>query len=192
MVTKLTENVWKRVADHCPSLPEIACAASLAYHNLHMLDCQYYHHLGWLCNTTLADVDVSSIPPEHLVSFMSCVGRTFNLFKVIGSGLVTILSNVNSLELRINNQTLDVEETKALVKSMEANGYRITLIIGDGVNLDIKTFTEYSGNGRCSGVRLFIFSDTATRYRDDLRTWAKNKQWRIDSDTDKKFEMRRK
>ena len=94
MVTKLTKNVRYRVAYHSPSLPEITCAASLAYHNLHMLGCQESHgRTGWLINTNFDDVDVSSIPSDHLVAFMSCVGRTFNLSNVSGSGLVTILSN---------------------------------------------------------------------------------------------------
>ena len=191
MVTRLTENVRDRVAYHSPSLPEITCAASMAYHNLHMLGCQESHgHTGWLTNTNLDDVDVSSIPPDHRVAFMSCVGRSFRLNNVSGKWqMVTILSNVHSDGLFIDNQTLDVEETKALVKSMEADGYRITLMIGDGVNLDIKTLTEYSGNGQCSDVR--ISGDTADSYRDELRTWAGNKQWRIDSDTDSNFEMRR-
>ena len=99
------------------------------------------------------------------------------------------MSNVHSLGLFIDNQTLDVEDTKALVKSMEADGFRITLMIGD-VILDINTLTEYSGNGQCSDVR--ISGDTADRYRDELRTWAKNKQWRVDTDIDGNFEMRRK
>ena len=120
---------------------------------------------------------------------MSCVSRSLKLNNVSGSGLVTILSNVHSLGLSIDNQTLDAEETKALVKSMEADGFRITLMIGND-NLDIKTLTEYSGNGQCSDVR--ISGDIADKYREELRTWAENKQWRTDSDTDGNFEMRRK
>ena len=191
MISKLTNNVRERVAYQIPSLPEIACAASWAYHKLHILGSQEdpeFRGWQWLANTNLHDVDVSSIPPDHLVAFMCCVSRYLSLDNVSGSGLVTILSNVHSLRLFIDNETLDVEETKALVKSMEAEGFYIKLMIGD-VNLDIKTLTEYSGKGQCNDVR--ISGDTADRYRDELRTWAENKLWRIDSDTDGSFKMSR-
>ena len=164
-----------------PSLPEIRCAASLAHHKLHEQGGPY-PFAGWLCETTLADVDLSSVPPEHLDSMMSCIGRTLKISNIVrGKGLVRILNNVISDLFFIENQTLGVEETEALVKAMESEKvYRgMILLLREGVTLDIKTLTSYSGQGQCHEVSFKTDrqSDTETKYRDDLKTWAISKNW---------------
>ena len=174
MIEKLTDRIRSPVS---PSLPEISCAASLAHHNL--LNHVGGGHGGGLAWETLADVDLSSIPPDHLGSVMSFVGRWLTIRHVTGKGLVNILSNVNSCWLSIYNTTLGVEETEALVKRMEApgDGFGLTLKMGVEVVIDIKTLTEYSGDGQCRDVRCS--DDTATRYKEELRTWAESKQWEV-------------
>ena len=69
--------------------------------------------------------------------------------------------------MTITHQSLDVEETEALVKGMESVGYKLTLILREGVTLDIKTLTTYSGQGQCHGV--YCYGDTAARYSEELK-----------------------
>ena len=183
IIDKLKESIRERIDWKSPSLPEITCAASLAHHILHMKEGSDPNRCRWLRWTTLADVDLSSVPPDHLESMVSCVGRMLNIRNnVRGSGLVRILSNVKSDGLTITHQSLDVEETQALVKSMESVGYGLTLILGEGVTLDIKTLTTYSGQGQCHGV--YCSGDTAARYSEELKTWAKSKNWKEHDDDD--------
>ena len=65
---------------------------------------------------------------------------------------------------------------------MESVGYGLTLILGEGVTLDIKTLTTYSGQGQCHGV--YCSGDTAARYSEELKTWAKSKNWKEHDDDD--------
>ena len=53
--------------------------------------------------------------------------------------------------MTITHQSLDVEETEALVKGKESVGYKLTLILREGVTLDIKNLNTYSGQGQCQG-----------------------------------------
>ena len=43
--------------------------------------------------------------------------------------------------------------------------------------MDIKALTEYNGQGRCKEVRLYGF--VATKYKEDMRTWACKRNWRV-------------
>ena len=45
------------------------------------------------------------------------------------------------------------------------------------VTLDIEALTEYSGQGVCRKVELY--GDTSTRYREEMRTWARRRNWRV-------------
>ena len=45
------------------------------------------------------------------------------------------------------------------------------------VTLDIKALAEYSGQGVCRYSELQ--DDTAARYREELRTWARSRNWRF-------------
>ena len=143
MIKNLREKIRERMRRR-PSLSVITCAASLAHHKLHMDGGRDLHHCGWLGTIHLADVDLSSVPPEHLGSLVSTVGGTLGIYNVSGCGLASIWSNVRSYGLYIKRQSLDTEETKALVKSMEAAGERLTLVMFRGdVTLDIKSLTQY-------------------------------------------------
>ena len=80
----LAERVRKEIMN--PRLPEIACAASLAHHGL----LRSVEDL-WLCN-----VDLTSVPAEHLASLVSIVTWKVYIKNVSGCDLVTILDSVNS------------------------------------------------------------------------------------------------
>ena len=45
------------------------------------------------------------------------------------------------------------------------------------VTLDIKAFTEYSGQGFCCTVTLRY--DSAAKYGEELWTWARIRNWRV-------------
>ena len=79
------------------------------------------------------------------------------------SDLVSILSSVKCERLEIGDQSLWREETQALVQAMESGVKTVRLI---EVTLDIDTLTEYSGQGVCRVIDLYVghycsMSDTA-------------------------------
>ena len=89
------------------------CAASLAYHGL----------IGSVEELTLQDhnedVDLTSVPAEHLASLVSCVTRKVVISNVIGCDLINILDNVKCEILTISSQNLGIEGIQALVRAME-------------------------------------------------------------------------
>ena len=143
----------------------ITCAASLAHHEL----------LGSVKEMVLDDIDLTSVPAEHLVSLASSVTDSVNIRNVSGCGLVTILDSVKIQVLRFINQSLGSEETRALVRAMEA-GVKVVRM-GAEVTLDIGVLMEYSGQGKCWNV--VCYGDTAARYRDNLRRWATSRNWAV-------------
>ena len=57
------------------------------------------------------------------------------------------------------------------------------------LTLDIEALTKYSGQGRCWEVRLDrpvkeMEMDTAASYREELRTWARVRNWKVPMDKD--------
>ena len=127
------------------TLPEIACAASLAYHGL----------LGPLNANTwiyLRDVDLSSVPEEHLASLVSCGTQGVYIEKIRGCDLVTILDNVKSdrlVKLVIYSQSLGSEETQTLVRAMESRLERVQLGIWERDTPNSAALTTYSGQDKC-------------------------------------------
>ena len=163
--------VWQRVRERLEeefakiNLPEITCAASLAHHGL----------LGSVEEMSLWDVDLTSVPAEHLASLFSSVTMGVDISNV--SGLVNILDSVKSKVLTIISQSLGTEETQALVQAMES-GVEVVRLYGE-VTLDIRDLMEYSGQGKCREMRCH---NTADRYREQLRTWAASKNWEVTRD----------
>ena len=163
VMDSLTEKVQDKLYLH-NSKPVITCAASLA-HNGYIGS---RRHFRWLEN-----VNLTSVPAEHLASFVSCVTRGFNIKGVSGCDIVNIIDSVKSEELHIYNQSLDSEETRALVRAMESRVKEVMLF---DVTLDIGALMEYSGQGKC--LWLVCAQDTAARYSDQLRTWATSRNWK--------------
>ena len=144
-------------------LPVITCAASLAHHRL----------LGSMQEMILCNVDLTSVPAEHLASLVSCVTRYVDIKNVSGCGLVTILESVKSEILVIRYQRLGSEETQALVRAMESGVEKVGLDYS--LTLEIRDLMEYSGQGKCRFVECV--GDTKDRYREQLRTWATSSNW---------------
>ena len=91
-----------------PTLPEITTAASLAHHGL----------LGSVELMSLRDVDLASVPAEHLASLASCVTMVVGIQNV--NNFDIILNHVKCEMLYISGQTLNSEKTRLLVRAMES------------------------------------------------------------------------
>ena len=126
---------------------------------------------GW--RLILCRVDLFSVPTAHLASLVSSVTSKIAIFEVYGD-LINILDNVKSKEMDIIGQNLSKEETRALVQAMETRVNEVSLGVGEEVNLDIGTLTDYSGYGECYQVTS---SHSLQEYRDELRSWARDRNW---------------
>ena len=110
-------------------LPEILTVASLAHHGL----------LGSVEGMYLKNLDLASVPAEHLASLASCVTNKVYIFKVNSCDIISILASVKCDELVISSQTLSSQETQAVVQAMESRVKRVTDI--DNCNALHKTLT---------------------------------------------------
>ena len=161
------------------NLPGITCAASLAHHKL----------LGFVNNIWLLNVDLTSVPDEHLASLVSGVETNINIENISDCGLVSILDSVRSEWLSIsnpNNQSLDSEETRALVRAMESRVEKVRIC--DGVTLDIKEMIEYHGLGKCKYIRF----NRDCAYKEQLMTWATSRNWVVRADNSFVFSIQRR
>ena len=159
----------QRVKKVNPTLPEVTCAASLAHKGM----------LGTVKHLRLDDINLVSVPAQHLASLVSSVTWTLDVAEVRGD-LVTILDNVRSEELYIVKQSLWTEDTEALVRAMETRVEAVEL--GD-LTLEMETLTKYSGHGKCNKVMSDGESDLydflGAKYREELRSWATSKGWYV-------------
>ena len=74
----------------------------------------------------LWDVDLASVPAEHLASLTACATGDVWIRNVSNTDLTGILDSCKSKVLVIRNQSLNTEETRALVRAM-ANVERVEL-----------------------------------------------------------------
>ena len=67
----------------------------------------------------LRNIDIASVPTEHLASLASCVEYSLAINNNVSNcDLGSILGSVKCELLCISNQTLSREETQALVRAM--------------------------------------------------------------------------
>ncbi len=150
----------------------VAYAASLAHQRL----------LDSVLMMRMCDVDLTSVPDDHLASLVSCVTSNVHIENVSGCDFRTILNSVRCERLYITRQSLGSEETQALVRAMESRVSELELNGGcSTMTLDINTLTSYNGLGKCTKVKCY--NNTAHKYRKELRTWARSRNWRVTSDT---------
>ena len=121
---------------------DVAKAACLAYHGL-------LPGPGW--RLRLYNVNLSSVPTEHLTSLVSYFSHSVQIYNVDGCDLTPILDSVKSEKLHISSQSLNKQETRALVRALKTHVKKFAL--GGlrpkirGVSLDMETLSEYSGDG---------------------------------------------
>ena len=142
----------------------MTCAAALAYR-------------GWirdLENIWLGEIDLDTVPSQHLISLFSSVKRTVNIdIEVTGWDLVTILDSLQCQEIRLGCKKLAREETQALVRAMESRVEKVLLYNVD--ELDMEALSEYSGQGRCRVLECKGVTDITFCY--ELMTWAQSTGW---------------
>ena len=152
----LAERVKTGMIRRNPSnLSEITCATTLAHYGL----------LGSVVEVVVCDVDLTSVPAEHLASLASTVTAKFSIKNVSGCDLATILKSVKCERVDICRQSLGHEETQALVRAMETSVNCVGL--GVEVTLDMSVLVKYNGQGKCQ--RVECQRDTMFRYREQLR-----------------------
>ena len=156
-------------------MSEFMIGASLAHRGL----------LGSLIGMRVRDVDLSPVPAQHLASLASCIKRQLDLKNISGGDLASILTSLKCELLTIARQSLGREETQALVQAMES-GVQEVRLCGE-VTLDIESLTQYSGQGACSKLMLYYEAwdrSGDTRYREELKTWARSRNWKVAQDGD--------
>ena len=157
---------------HSPCVPEITSAASLAHHGL----------LRSVERMSLWDVDLSSVPAEHLASLANCVTGVVGIGNVSNTDLISFLDRSKSEWLHISNESLSTAETQALVRAM-ANVARVFLGSGGEVTLDMSTLVTYDGQGRCDN--LYFWYNTYDKYREDVQRWlAERSSWNVNTADD--------
>ena len=115
----------------------ITCAAALAHHGLlDNIDC-----------VNLVEVDLSTVPAQHLVSLITNATRLVYINYVSGCNLSTLIDSVKCKELLIFNHCLGREETQALMRAMES--CLKWLMLYDVKTLDKETLVEYSRQLKC-------------------------------------------
>ena len=116
----MIENLAARIRDkwvfgYYPHPPEIITAASLAHHGL-------LGSVEWLY---LKNLDLASVPAEHLASLASCVTSSIGIINVSNCDIISFLASVKCGHLIINRENLNSEETQALVQAMESRVKRV-------------------------------------------------------------------
>ena len=178
MIESLVERVKGRLdegsVNHNFLLPEIIIAASLAHHGM----------LSSVRILELDNVDLSSVPPEHLASLASCVTSGVIIINVSNCDIMRLLHNsVKCKWLSINSQSLNSDETQAMVRIMESNVETVHLgIFGDAVTLDFMALNQYSGQGKCKLLDWAGFAGFADAYREEVRSWAQRIDWSVTFD----------
>ena len=111
-----------------------------------------------------------------------------HIWNVSGCDLVTILDSVQSKVLYIRLQSLDSEETKALVQAMESSVEKVWL--NEEETLDIKALIEYSGQGKCDWFCESQNPHVQSR-REQLKTWAASINWEVNWDEKRAIDVQR-
>ena len=128
----------------------------------------------------LWDVDLASVPAEHLASLAACVTKRVAIWNGSNTDLTSILDSSKGGVLDISNQSLSTEDTQAVVRAM-ANVEYVVLGLRGEVTLDISTLVTYDGRGKCKTVG-FRHLNRALKYREEVQRWAQRISWTVTSD----------
>ena len=166
-LTKIAKGQVKRLFT-ISSLAEITKAAYLAHNRM----------LGSVKDIVLRDMDLASVPAQHLASLASCVTWNLDIINISNCDIISILDSLKCERLSINSsQTLSSQENRALVRAMESRVELVVLGTRGEDCLDIRALTQYSGQGKCRSVRCW--GATAERCREEVRSLAQRINWRV-------------
>ena len=153
-------------------IEELTCSASLAEQGL----------LGSMSSLALKDVDLSSVPANHMSSLVASVTTFILIENVSGCDLVNLLTSLKSTKLVISRQSLSEEETRALVQAMESGVESVELQRGS--TFDMKSLLTYSGQGMCGGVAFWWDTEDKSSIL-DAKIWAGLRNWSCPSSVSK-------
>jgi len=158
------------------NLQDVRCAASLGNKGL----------LGNVEALKLWDTNLSSVPAKNLASLLGCVRCLVTIGNVRGCDLFKMMESVRCKNLFIEQQSLNSEETKTLVKALETYLEFFWWEYGEQEDtLDTAAMTQYSGLGKC---KQMIFKKGA-KYKEQFRTWAEGRDWEMFELNDDKFHL---
>ena len=180
MIEKLAERYWySEDYRSFPTPQQVACAGILAHEGLLRPEM-------WM---SLRDINLSSIPAEHMAALVSNVTEEVCVWEsVIGCDLVTIINSVNIRSTFIGLPTLNNDEVHALARAMETRVEKVRLEL----TLMPEVLAIYSGLGRCRKITCWIRNwRLLDASRAILREWAGSKNWEVTADCANAFEMQR-
>ena len=141
----------------------------------------------------LQDLDLSTVPREHLCSLASSVKDMFDIQGIRGCDLIKIIDSTKCYKLGIFNLKLDREATEAVVRAMDTRIQLAKISVCKMYRfqrreqelkekdirsmLDTKALTKYNGKGRCKNIILRV--GQVDKYRQWLRDWAKARDWTV-------------
>ena len=100
--------------------------------------------------------NLRSLPGNHLQTLVSCATESVSAGNVTDQDLATLLDNVKCKKLNlVDEQTLNQEETEALVQAMTSR-VEIVQLFTDSVRMDLDTLRKYKGGGKCKEVHIII------------------------------------
>ena len=165
LVSRIKDELKEAI--YTENLALLTSAAALAYRGL----------LKDVEEVFLHEVNLSTIPTDHLISLMSSVTDTFDIYdNVTGCDLVTILDSLQCNEIGLGfNDLGKEEEAQALVRAMESRVERLYIHDTLGMDIHVRNLTEYSGQGRCRVLECKGVTDVFFCY--ELIKWASKTEW---------------
>ena len=162
LVARVSDEAWGGPRRWPPSLQ--LCVAALAHHKHIQFNLDYIRLQG--------HVDLGIVPTHHQASLVSSI-RILRIENVTGCHLVTLLDNVQCEKLQIMSQSLEREETQALVRAMESRVKKVGIY---NVELYMETIPEYSRQGSSLVLDYGKF-EIATYVHYFKKTCVKEKTW---------------
>ena len=104
--------------------------------------------------------NLRSLPGNHLQTLVSCVTESISIGKATNQDMAILLDNIQCKELYLVKQTLNQEETEALVQAMTSR-VEIVQLFTDCVRMDLDTLRKYKGGGKCKEVHIIISGNDA-------------------------------
>ena len=172
------QSAWSQ-SSHAPSVEEVRSAALLAWEG----------YLTSVKNMYINNIDISDINSDHLAKLASIVTDRvwINNFRH-NNQLSSIMASVQCSELWLDNMSLSLTETRALVTAMRDRVKRVGLYLN--VNLSVEELCQYDGAGSCAW--LCVKGDARPRYRDRLRSWSARVGWTVTWDSPLDLTIERK
>lgn len=157
------------------SQQELALTASLNHHGmLGEVSCK---------RLLLGNVNLSSIPIQHLGSLSACVKNIVFFGEKVIPNISVLLNEVKCDMLTFLDQTLEADETLALVRAMKTRVRIVTLVNHKGT-VDVSALKTFDGKGTCEQVWLVKFDgipieNTSRLTEDDMKKLAKTINWGV-------------